>query len=298
MLLGLSLRYSQTKCRFHVLGYDLTAEDIKCLESIADTKVFPLDLSTTRSMCTQKPLAINTATTDRIVWMDSDCIVTGNVDKYLIASEGKMQIRFRGKTENASVYRNIYHKSDKYGAIPQSVLKIWQHDVADLTEPKISSVCQTNCFVITKEHIPFIQLWHRQMNQVLPSDASGVYLSDNLGYSMTDESVINSLFAYSSIAPQTTEYLMDQDPNAYCAHFGLQPKPWKHWTQQSFVYYEYVQALLSWANTHDIVLPTLPTSFLRVNRSYELLRSQCVYYYRAFRHTASNICRLILRFWR
>ena len=129
ILLGLSLRHSQINHPYHVLGYDLTPFDIKCLESIANTKVFPLDHNTARSMCTQKPLAIATATTDLIIWMDSDCIVTGNLDKYLTASSGNIQIRFRKKIENASVYRNIYHKNDKYGEIPISVLKIKKKDV-------------------------------------------------------------------------------------------------------------------------------------------------------------------------
>ncbi len=32
----------------------------------------------------------------------------------------------------------------------------------------------------------------------------------------------------------TSEYLMDKDPDAACIHFGLNPKPWQHWTLQAF----------------------------------------------------------------
>jgi len=295
ILLGLSLRFFKVPCFFNVIGFNLTDADISVLESISDTRVVSIQTDDPRSVCTQKPIALLSADTDLITWMDADCVVTGDVDKYFIATEGKFQIRFRGKEETAGVYRNFYRSADKYGSIPEGVLKIWKEDINDLPEPRISSVCQTNCFTITKEHLPFIRLWQQQMEKVIPLDTVGVYSKSSVAYAMTDESVINSLFAFSSQAPATTEYLLDKDKNAYCAHFGLKPKPWQHWTVQSLQYYDFLIDLLIWAKLNKIDLPPIPNSMLPSNKSKEVLRAFTIDHYRQVRFSGSTFIRKILK---
>lgn len=295
ILLGLSLRFHKVACHFHVLGYDLSEQDIQLLQNIPDTKVFSTHKTDTRSVCTQKPMAIATANTELIIWMDADCIVTGNVDKYLYCPEGRFQIRFRDLPENAGVYRNFYRSEDKFGEIPKQVLRQWQMDIADLQDPQIKTVSQTNCFVLNRTHLPFIRFWQNQMEKVIPEDTSGVYAKNSIAYSMTDESVINSLFAYSSAAPEVTEYLLDKDSKAYCAHFGLMPKPWQHFTVQSLHYYEQIQVLLHWAKAIGIALPPIPLAFISSNRWKEIIRAHISAIYKKNRYKLSTKIRKILR---
>lgn len=295
LLLGLSLRYHGMNCHYHVLGYDLPAEDIRYLEGIAGTKIFPTHKTDTRSVCTQKPKAIATADTDIVVWMDADCIVSGNLEKFFICPDDALQIRMRGTQENASVYRNYYARSDVWGSIPAQVLKIWQKDLADLSQSRIATVYQTNCFVINRQHRPFIQLWQKQMEKVIPEETTGVYNPQSIAYSMTDESVINSLFAFSSAAPATTEYLMDKDPQAACLHFGLYPKPWQHWTLQAFHSYGYIQSLLAWAQQAGIALPDLPESFQSQNMKQEYRRAKNLALRNELRYRISSGLRSIYR---
>ncbi len=298
MLLGLSLRYHNVPCYYHVLGYDLPEEDIKALQAIPHTKVFQTAKTSSRSVCTQKPMAIATAETELIIWMDADCMVTGNVDKYLVCQDNAFQIRFREKAENASVYRNFYRAEDTWGEIPPCVLDQWKKDINDLQTPNISTVSQTNCFVLNKEHLPFIKLWQRQMEAVIPENTEGVYAKDSVAYSMTDESVINSLFAFSSKTPITTEYLLDKDPNAYCAHFGLYPKPWQHWTRQSLKYYQQIQDILHWAHGQKMLSIGLPPAFLPGNKTNELIMAYIRALYSQTRYKTSTILRKLLRHFR
>ncbi|HPF08451.1 MAG TPA: hypothetical protein PL020_01805 [Candidatus Cloacimonadota bacterium] len=295
LLLGLSMRYQGMICPYHVLAYDLSLEDTCFLESIPGTKVFPTTRTDSRSICTQKPGAIATAETDIIVWMDADCIVSGNLERFFVCPDNTIQIRQRGKEENASVYRNYYSHGDSYGSIPRKVREQWQQDVGDLQSSRIERVYQTNCFVLNRSHLDFIDIWQKQMEKVIPLHTTGVYNSHSIAYSMTDESVINSLFAYSSAAPMTSEYLMDKDPDAACIHFGLNPKPWQHWTLQAFKVYGYVQSLLQWASEQNIALPQLPASFLNQNMQKEYRRAKYSAMYKELRYQASSGLRAGLR---
>jgi hypothetical protein len=280
------------------LGVNLTAEDIRALECLPHTKVFPIQSSDTHNVCLQKPLAIRTAETDIIIWMDADCIVTNNLDAYYTTPDDKFQIRFRQNRENAQVYRDLYQANDTLGAIPARVLQIWQQDVADETEPKIQTVAQTNCFVLSRNHLPFIDLWHSQMEKVIPAHVKSVYNKESIAYSMTDESTINSLLAFSSLAPRIYEYQMDKNPDGYLAHFGLKPKPWQHWTTQSLHYYDEVFKLIQWGKAQGYRLPALPPSFLPRNRLTETLRANFVSKYRLYRYTLSTQARYFLKRWR
>jgi hypothetical protein len=295
MLLGLSLRFHEMTCAFHILGYDLSDDDIACLQSIPNCKVFSTHKTDTRSVCTQKPMAINTAETDLIVWMDADCVVSGNLEKFFICPEDRIQIRLRKPLENKSVFRNYYHRKDTLGEIPKQVLQTWQHDVADRKQSRISTVYQTNCFVLNKSHLPFIELWKNQMLKVIPADTKGVYNTKSAAYSMTDESVINSLFAFSSSAPQTAEYLMDKDPAAACIHFGLNPKPWQHFTFSALQYYDYLQELITWAKQTGIRLPQIPPSLLPENKAGEIFRARLRHTLRSCRYSLSTKMRALIR---
>ncbi|MDD4310801.1 MAG: hypothetical protein PHO32_10495 [Candidatus Cloacimonetes bacterium] len=294
-LLGLSLRYHGMSCPYNILGYDLSKQEVEILQGIPNTKVFLTHKSDNRSVCTQKPWAIATAITNDIVWMDADCIVSGNIESLLICPEGKLQIRHRGKEENASVFRNIYKKEDAVGEIPLEVLDRWRKDVNDLNKSRLTYMCQTNCFVLNRNHLDFISLWQQQMEKVIPLDTKGVYAKESKAYFMTDESVINSLFAFSSKAPETSEYLMDKSLDSACIHFGLNPKPWQHWTKQAYAYYDDIQALLNWARVQQIKLPALTESLKPENRDKEYRRAKLLGIIRELRYWVSSHIRRALR---
>lgn len=295
LLLGLSMRYHGMNTPYHVLGYDLAEEDVSFLEGIPGTKVFPTSKADFRSICTQKPLAIATAETPIIVWMDADCVVSGNLEPYFVCPDDAMQIRQRDARENASVYRNYYRRKDKYGAFPQEVIQIWQRDVGDRAESCIQRTYQTNCFVMNRSHLDFVTLWKKQMEKVIPAHITGVYNPQSVAYSMTDESVINSLFAFSSLAPKTHEYLLDRDPEASCIHFGLNPKPWQGWTLQSFNSWGLIQNLLNWAGKEGIALPELPSSFRSEHMHSEYKKALFLTIYKDLRYSISSSFRAILR---
>lgn len=298
LLLGISMRYNGMSCPYHVLGYDLSEADVRILEGIPNTKVFPTSKEDSRSICTQKPLAVATADTPIIVWMDADCVVSGNVEPYFVCPDNALQIRQRDARENASVYRNYYRRKDQYGAFPQAVIDTWQRDVGDRVQSSIQRSYQTNCFVMNQSHLDFVKLWKKQMEKVIPAHITGVYNPQSEAYSMTDESVINSLFAFSSLAPETHEYLLDRDPEASCIHFGLSPKPWQGWTLQSFNTWGLIQNLLNWANKEGIALPELPSSFRNENMRKEYKKALFLTIYKDIRYKLSSGFRVVLRLFR
>lgn len=297
-LLGWSMRFYNMKCQYNVLGYDLPIKDVQVLESIPGTKVIQTHKPNSRSVCTQKPMAISTANTEIIVWMDADCIVSGNLKDFFVCPDGKLQIRFRGKEETATIYRNFYAANDEVGHIPHKVLEIWQKDIQDLKRSQINTVCQTNCFVLNRSHLGFIESWQKQMEKVIPHHTKGVYAKDSVAYSMTDESVINSLFAFSSQAPETAEYMMDKDPFASCVHFGLNPKPWQHWTRETFTVYQTIMNLIRWADESGFLQPNLPYSFKPEHKNIEFRRACLSGLYRDIRYKVSTELRKTLRSFR
>ena len=150
-ILVASLCYNNVKSYKKVLGIMLSEEEKQLLEQFPDTEVINSTRETDRSVCLMKPHAIFAAETDLIAWMDSDCLVTGDITDFIFAEDDEIQIRFRSPEENAGVYRNFYGKNDKIGLIPEKVLNTWKTDVDDLATSQIDTVCETNCFVIKKK---------------------------------------------------------------------------------------------------------------------------------------------------
>src|SRR5690554_6594888 len=102
----------------------LTDDEQELLTQFPDTEVINSNRISDKSVCLMKPHAMQTAETDIICWMDSDCIVTGDVTDLIEAKDGEIQIRFRSLEENAGVYRNYYGRNDEIGLIPQKVLDV------------------------------------------------------------------------------------------------------------------------------------------------------------------------------
>lgn len=287
-LLVASLAYYDVKAYKKVLGIMLSDQDKELLSQFPDTQVVNSSRESDRSVCLMKPYALYLAETDIISWIDSDCIVTGDVTEFLNVEKDHIQIRFRSFEENAGVYRNYYGKSDEKGLIPNKVLKTWKEDIGDLNSPQISTVGETNCFVLRRDNIDFIKLWQNQMEKVIIDNNLQVYDKNSVGYFMTDESVLNSIMAFSSQRLKVQEYLFDKNRDKLLVHFGLNPKPWIHWTKRALLFYDIVLEIVEWARSQGYKTPPIPASFLRSNKFKEVAKANTLHYYSTFKYSVST----------
>ena len=290
-LLIASLKFHKVKTLIHILGYQLTEREIHLLSQFSNVKVIPSNNKMQRSICTLKPDSIFSTETEWVTWMDADCIVTNN-----IFANFKMQknfiIRFREKAENREVYRNKYSKNDVIGSIPNIVLATWQKDVGERKTSNINTVCTTNCFMIHRSHFPFIEKWKSQMDKVIPDTMSSVYDKKSLAYFMTDESVLNSLFAFLNNSPTVSEYPFDKGVKPEVVHFGLRPKPWEAWTRRDLIYYDDIQRILDWCQKEGYEIPPLPKSFQKKYKFLFILFA----YLRSIAKRIKSLLKFILRF--
>ncbi len=273
LLLIVSIRKFNLNTKIVVSVYDFTEEQMAYLSQFPDVEVVEGINPGNQCVCVMKPQAILAAKTDWVIWMDSDCIVTHDITDLLVTTQDGIQMRFREKEENATVYRNYYKKIDKVGLIPEEVLETWRQDIGERETSRIETVGQTNCFVIHKDSYPFIYKWQSQMLKVLPSRLANVYNKKDQAYSMTDESVFNSLFAYSNEIPKISKYLLDIGNPPYLVHFGLAQKPWTGWSVKTLRYYKLVQDLLEWARIEGYSLPPIPKPMHVANRTGEYCKA-------------------------
>ena len=250
----------------HILQTGFTDDDKALLEQFPTVKVLALADNDPRNVANRKSEALLSADTEFVAWLDADCMVIGDISKYLIPKNGEFQIRMRAAAENAWVWRNHYAAGEPRGGLPKSVLEKWHADVGQLDKPLVDSACVTNCFVLHKRHLDFVRQWKVQIAKVIPPVHAGVVDNRNPAYFMTDESVMTSLLAFSSIAPTPGEFLLDRDPQAHVAHFGANPKPWIQWRLRLWYCHLHIMSLLDWARTSGYKLPPLPRSFEKRNR--------------------------------
>ncbi|MBN2830466.1 MAG: hypothetical protein JXR56_09125 [Candidatus Cloacimonetes bacterium] len=295
LLLIMSLKKYDVKAKIIVNAYDFDDKQVGYLKQFPDVDVIVGANPGRQSICIMKPQAIFSAETEWVIWMDADCVVTHDVTDMLITSKDGIQIRFREKKENATVYRNYYRKNDVVGDIPAEVLAAWRSDINERDESRIDTVCQTNCFVIHRDKFPFIYKWQDQMLKVLPAQLLNVYNKSDTAYSMTDESVLNSLMAFSKEIPTISEYLLDQGNPPYLVHFGLAQKPWVGWNCRTLKYYNFIQELLEWTRQQGYILPSIPKSMRIENRNSEFLKAYYTAVTSGSKYQLSNFLRNILR---
>ena len=167
-----------------------------------------------------------------------------------------------GEKETHLVYAKQY-RDDEDSGIPLHIQDIWRKDVAEEQQCRISTVCNTCTFIMNKSHFPFIERWQQQMNKVLSCEVSQVTNSRSMAYAMTDESVMNSLFAFSRLAPQVHEFQLDKSDQAHSMHFGGLPKPWHTLRMKHFKYFNVIIELIDWCYRNNYQTPPLPASFRR-----------------------------------
>lgn len=266
-LLIASLRRHNVNVSISALTFGLSEEEKSLLEQFRNVEA-TMESGTRNSHGTQlrKPDAILSAGSEYITWMDADCIVTGNITKYLIAPGQSFQIRFRSKKENVLRFKNKYGSPREYGSIPQSTLDVWRKDVGERDLPAIETTCVTNCFTLHRKHLDFIRRWRGQIAKLVPDITGRRESAYSYGGRVSDELILNSLFAFSRNPPPISKYLLDTDPQAYLAHFGVAPKPWKRWHPKHLKYYDMVVSIVDWAGKVGFRTPPIPWSLKRKNR--------------------------------
>lgn len=266
-LLVASLRSCGVQNRVHVLARGLSSEDAALLEQFEGVKVIANN-GESGFVQADKPQALfSCEDTEYITWIDADCIVNGDVSELLLPREaGTVSIRFRKRAEN----RLRFRASSKDGEIPDATQALWRSDVGGDRSCQIETTCVTNVFTIHRDHLPFIKRWDELNSRVAskygPSFPEAYCHSSGKG--LSDELVLNALFAFAEDAPRTSEYLLDKNRATCLMHFGLNPKPWQRWTRETLRYYDETIAIIQYCNERGLKLPQpVPPHFTFRNKS-------------------------------
>jgi len=262
-LLVSSLRMHGVHQTVNIVAREFDADDTRLLEQFSDVCV----LKSHARIChvqADKPQALFSARdTEYITWLDSDCIVNGNISELLVPPDsGTFMIRFREQDENKLRFRS----TDATGGIPRQVREQWQSDMGSTGECQILTTCVTNAFTVHGEHLLFIAEWDRLNTRISEQYAGAFPLAycHSSGSGLSDELVLNALFAYSERAPVTSEYMLNKRPQAQLLHLSLIPKPWERWTRETLLYYQNILDILDYCRQQGFRLPSpLPPQFDR-----------------------------------
>ncbi|MCC7299895.1 MAG: hypothetical protein IT583_02320 [Verrucomicrobia bacterium] len=268
-LLLLSLRRHGVQIPVHVVTHNLGEVDCALLHQIGGVTLFQTsEEANHRNIVYQKTAAILTAETDLVMWIDSDCIVTGNITPLIEAVGEGLQIRMRPSTEIAYLFRKRYVRGEKAGTLPRKVLDIWRKDVGERLTPAINTSCNAHCFTVHRKYLDFIRRWDAQIRQVISDEAStGVVNDSSFAYFLLDEAVMSSMLAFSGGPPPIKRYALEDDPSCAVVHFGGSPKPWKRWLLRNMKYFDELVGLLEWASGQGWLLPSTPWFLVRKNKS-------------------------------
>lgn len=274
LLLGSLQRYGvTTDVATHVLtsgigqrGQELLAQfdNVRVHESTADTGA-PAQL--------MKPEAILAAgSSESITWLDADCMVSGDIRPSLVTSPGKIVIRFRGGPESQQRFSG-YRFGDSW--IPDEVLAIWREDVGERMEAAIDTTCASNVITLHRQDLRFVERWEEQLKRCLAAPPARLHAAYHAsGAGLSDELVLNSLFAFSENPPSIQEYRLDKEPRALVVHFVGKPKPWDGWTAAAITHYELVVSTLEWLEENGYRTPPVPPSLHRRNLAAFALRAR------------------------
>lgn len=270
-LLICSLRKFSVAARIYVLGVDLTEEESALLEQFDGVKVCPADLSNKRNPTTRKGEALLLAAdgdSDYVTLLDGDCLATGDISPYLTPEGSGLFARMKTPEEDGAVFANRYGSGELFGTIPSCLLDTWRIDVGERQNPAIrNTVCGGN-LTLSRDYLCFARRWHEQMMKILPETRTReAHNPESEAYSQLDESVLNSLLAFSDVAPPIHRGALDADSSAHVAHLGpCNPKPWVLWRREKLKHFPVVVGLLEWAREQGYDLPPIPWTFKRSNK--------------------------------
>jgi len=290
-LLAASAARNIPQVPLHLLHSGFTPEDIALFTQFPQVTAIPLSDDDKRNVSNRKSEALLTASTEYIAWMDSDCMVIGDIADQLIPANGEFQIRLRDPKENAWVWCKHYQDGDKRGTLPTSVLDQWRKDVGQRDAPLVDTTCVANTFVIHRHHLAFIRQWRAQIAKVLSSSDHGLIDHRLPAYFMIDESVLSSLVAFSDIAPPLSSFRLNRDPKAHVAHFGATPKPWRRWRKLHWYCHQPVLDLIDWLHANRKAMPPIPWTFKRSSTPFAWGLAQAEALYSQARSMAPNLIR-------
>lgn len=268
VLLLLSLRRHGVMLPVHVVTHNLGEVERALLHQIGGVTLFQAaDEANHRNIVYQKTAAILTAESDLILWIDSDCIVTGNITPLINATGEGLQIRMRPESEIIYLFKKRYGRGEQRGSLPRAVLDIWRKDVGERQVPAINTSCNAHCFTVHRKYLDFIRHWDAQIRKVIPDGSSAGVVNDrSFAYFLLDEAVMSSLLAFSEGPPPICRYTLEDDPSCAVVHFGGRPKPWRRWLLRNMEYFDEVVGLLEWAEEQGWLLPAVPWFLRRRNK--------------------------------
>jgi hypothetical protein len=290
-LLLLSLRRRGVSLPVHVVTHNLGEVERALLHQIDGVTLFTAsDEANHRNIVYQKTAAILTAETDQIMWIDSDCIVTGDITPLIEAGGQGLQIRMRPASEITYLFKKRYAAGEKREGLPQKVLEIWRNDVGERKVSAINTSCNAHCFTVHRKHLDFIRRWDAQIRKVIADDVSDCVVNDrSFAYFLLDEAVMSSLLAFSEEPPLIRRYLMDTDPTCAVIHFGGRPKPWERWLLRNMKYFDEITELLEWAEAQGWSLPCKPWYLQRKNKLWCSIHAMI---FEVKRHIWRSVCGL------
>lgn len=221
----------------------------------------------------RKAEAMLQAEGEYLAWLDSDCLVIGDVNEWMIPSNGEMQARLRKPSETVADLGRFYQPNETRGGLPRIILDRWRADVGERDSPRIDAMVPSNVFVLHSKYKPFLEHWDRQMTKVL-SPGTGTLDFDQPAYFLTDESVLNSLLAFADFAPEVAEYRLARERERHIAHFMGSPKPWVRWLPRNLYCLPFAHDLILWLGERGMELPPLPASLDPAKRSRAVIEAQ------------------------
>ena len=221
----------------------------------------------------RKAEAMLEADGDYIGWLDSDCLVIGDLNEFLIPLNGQMQARLRKPEEIRRDQARFYAPGEPTGGMPRLVLDRWRQDVGQRQEPRFSSMVPSNVFVMHSRFKPFLDHWDRQMHKVLDPKVRGTLDLNQPAYLLSDESVLNSLLAFADFAPEVCDYRLALERERHMAHFMGSPKPWVRWSPSNLYCLPFALDLMDWLPQAGYDRPPLPPSLQAARRNVSVLEA-------------------------
>jgi hypothetical protein len=249
-----SARYNNVNNPFKVYGIKLSDRSIEILEQFTNVEVFnhteTSNLPPTLLKVEALKLGINDPSIEYMTWLDADCLICGNISKYIEEKSSVFRIRMRAPLENQLRFKKKY-QNESCSGIPKEIVSEWSDHLNKQSEElKMNTTCATNFMTVSRDQFSIINLWKEQIYKIQSLYLKGLDISDSYlhssGLGVSDELVLSSILAFKFELKEIGEYKLDKNPKAYLYHFIHHPKPWLFWHPKNLNYYNYFMTLFDW----------------------------------------------------
>lgn len=272
-ILVLSLKFSQSAQRIHILGISLSDKEKAFFTQFKNVLVFDSSISRSEKPGAMRIIAdilkgeaLLTAENCEEPWialLDGDCIATGDITNYLAPAEPALYARSRSVEEDDRIFRYYRNRGEPKSGIPEHFISRWQADVGQSKIPARTTTVLSGNLILHRNYLGFCRVWKNFMQKVLsPDDPS---LTD-VAYYMPAEFALSAWLMFADNPPPVREVQLNSNPEAYLAHLGPAPKYWLLWTQKNLPYFDRVMNLLDWAKKQGYAIPLLPYALKKRNK--------------------------------